>query len=270
MEGFSPRRLHWAGPAIVPANVSDEDCPMSRSASTSSQVRQAGARDGRVASVWRLAGGRAEDHARNALLDLSAPSAGIVTPAGDRLLGFDVGAGRPPVDAWVRGDDVTAIWEPGDDRGLRATGLWRSHDADAGAVSWELVASATTRLLHADATLAVTSEVAAAEVLSAVWQSGAPSSFAPGTPTDHGLVLLRRGDGTSVLLMLHPSDHQTVTVALDAGRARVSCWLFPSGVEKGVLLRSRVVAAVGPTADDLAWASRLAARFAASPAALST
>jgi hypothetical protein len=243
---------------------------MSRSPSAPSQASQVKALRGRVDSVWTLAGGRAEDRDRGVVLDLSAPATGLVTPAGDRLLGFDVGVGRPPLDAWVRGDDVTAVWEPGDDRGLRATGLWRSCGADNGVVSWELVASATTRLLHADATLAVTSEVAATELLSAAWRSGMPSSFRPGTPTDHGLVLLRRGDGSSILLMLHPTDDQTVTVAVEHGRARVGCWLFPTGVEKGVLLRSRVIAAVGPTADDIAWGARLAARFASSPPVLST
>jgi hypothetical protein len=243
---------------------------MSRSSSASSKASQAAAPRGPTDSVWTLAGGRAQDRVGGVVLDLSAPALGLVTPTGDRWLGFDVGVGRPPLDAWARGDDVTAIWEPGDDRGLRATGLWRCHGADAGVVSWELVASATTRLLHADATLAVTSDVKALEILSAAWQAGTPPPFAPGTSTHHGLVLLRRGDGRSLLLMLHPSDHQTVTVAVEQGRARVGCWLFPTGVEKGVLLRSRVVAAIGPTADDVTWGARLAARFAASPPVLST
>ena len=71
-------------------------------------------------------------------------------------------------------------------------------------------------------------------------------------------------------MMLHPSEHQTLTVVCEGGRARVECALFPAGVEKGVLLRSRVFAAVGPTADDVAWGPRLAAGFAASPPLLST
>ena len=249
---------------------------MSRSRSASSQASQSpqasqvNALRGRVDSVWTLAGGRVEDRDRGVVLDLSVPAAGLVTLAGDQLLGFDVGVGRPPLDTWVRGDDVTAVWEPGDDRGLRATGLWRLCGVDDGVVSWELVASATTCLLHADATLAVTSEVAAAELLSAAWRSGRPSFFLPATPADHGLVLLRRGDGKSILVMLHPNDDQTVTVAVEHGRARVGCWLFPTGIEKGVLLRSRVVAAIGPTAGDIAWGTRLAERFATSPPVLST
>jgi len=240
---------------------------MSRSASVS--PHSTAGRDRGVAA-WSLSGGQAHDRAAHAVLDLTAPASGLVTPAGDRLLGFDIGEGRPPIDAWVRGDDITAIWEPGDDRGLRATGLWRAHPADAGLAAWELVASATTRQLRADATLAVSSVVAAAEILSATWHPGASPVFSPRAIPHPAIVLVRRGDGRSVLMMLHPSEHQTLTVVCEGGRARVECALFPAGVEKGVLLRSRVFAAVGPTADEAAWSPRLAAGFAASPPLLST
>ena len=47
-------------------------------------------------------------------------------------------------------------------------------------------------------------------------------------------------------------------------RAVVECWIFSSAIEKGVLLRSRVLAAIGPTTGDLEWASGLATAFSAS------
>lgn len=246
---------------------------MSRSAS--SPAPDTASHD-RAGSAWILEGWRARDRTAGATLDLTIPSSGIATPSGDRLLGFVVGGNRPPIDAWVRGDDVTATWEGIDERELRATGLWRAHHEAGGLTAWELVASATTRRLRADATLVVASEVAAAEVLTAAWRRGGLLSFSAAAMSDPELALIRRGDGRSVLLLPHPADlegradHPALGVATEGGRADVRCRLFPAGVEKGVLLRSRVFGAVGPTADDTVWAARLASRFAASPPLLST
>ena len=224
----------------------------------------------RPAAAWSLEGGHAHDRRGRAVLDLTVPAAGLVTESGDRLLGFDVGEARPPIDAWVRGDDITAIWEPGDARGLRATGLWRAGHDDAGIATWELVASATTRHLRAEATLEVISTVRAAEILLAESVHGASTAFSPAAISRPASILVRRGDGMSVLHVLHPGEPPAMTVVRDGGNARVACALFPAGVEKGVLLRSRVLAAVGPTADDVAWSARLATAFAASPPLLST
>ena len=46
--------------------------------------------------------------------------------------------------------------------------------------------------------------------------------------------------------------------------------LFASAIEKGVLLRGRVLAAVGPHDLDEGWASSLLAAFVASPPPLTT
>ena len=227
-------------------------------------------------AAWKLQGNRADllagtapvDGAR---LDLARPGAGLATGRGDHLLGLDTRADRTPIDSWVRGDDVTATWDSGDERALRATALWRVRPAGDQIAAWELIASATTAKLHADSTLAVVSDMAADAILSSMWHDGRPGPFVPGAAaTGHGLVLVRRGDGTSGLVMLHPLEHQSVAVEHGGGRARIACRLFASGVEKGVLLRSRVLAAVGPAEGDLAWAGRLAAEFAASPPELAT
>ena len=227
-------------------------------------------------AAWKLHGTRADllsDAAAvdGARIDLARPGAGIATGRGDHLLGLDVPVSRAPIDAWVRGDDVTATWEVVDERGLRATALWRVRHAGADVAAWELIASATTSRLHADSALAVVSDVSAAAILSSAWHDGHHRPFAPGAaPFDHGLVLVRRGDGTSCLVMLHPLDRQEVAVEPGGGRARIACRLFAAGVEKGVLLRSRVLAAIGPAEGDLAWAGRLAAEFVASPPELAT
>lgn len=231
-------------------------------------------------AAWKLHGTRADllvdasvvDGVR---LDLARPGAGLSTGRGDRLLGLDTGADRAPTDAWVRGDDVTATWDSGDERALRATALWRVCDRGVGVAAWELIASATTAKLHADSSLAVVSDMAAETILSSAWQEGRPGPFVAGSEVaGRGLVLVRRGDGTSCLVMLHPLenlvDHRGVAVDHRGGRARIVCRLFDSGVEKGVLLRSRVLAAVGPAEGDLAWAGALATAFAASPPDLAT
>jgi hypothetical protein len=61
-----------------------------------------------------------------------------------------------------------------------------------------------------------------------------------------------------------------LTIRRDGKRSVVECWLFSTALEKGVLLRSRVLAAIGPAADATLWAADLAASFAASPPMLTT
>jgi hypothetical protein len=73
-----------------------------------------------------------------------------------------------------------------------------------------------------------------------------------------------------VLLAVHPADARTIAVTRREGRVGVACWLFSATLEKGVLLRGRVLAAVGPATGDLAWSARLTGQFAASAAPLST
>lgn len=209
-------------------------------------------------------------------VDLAVPSAGLVMPDGDTMLGLDLGRDGEACDAWIRGRDVTACWETGDDRDLRVTATWRVHrsggdlDPPPGVAVWELIASATSRRLHADATLTVTSAVAAREVLAAPLDAGGAGAFSSLGEPHQSLVVIRRGGGTSVAIVIHPADRQAAIVSTTAGRAMIRCPLFVSGVEKGVLLRSRVLAAEGPTDGDLRWAASLAERFAALPPELAT
>lgn len=226
---------------------------------------------------WSLDGTRAKARAAttDARLDLAAPLAGLVLArdAGDdRLLGVDLRtAARPPSDHWIRGGDLTAIYEPDDDRRLRATAMWRLHPAAVAA--WELVISAQTALLHADATLAVVSEVDGDD---ARWTTAASagSRWTPvgeprHLPAEAAAVLVVRST-TAVVVAAHPQDPRRISVATAGGRSRIECGIFAAAIEKGVILRSRVLAAVGPATGAERWAADLCAAFAASPPFLDT
>lgn len=189
----------------------------------------------------------------------------------DRLLAVDLGADAtaiPVVDRWRRGRDLTVVVEPDDRRLLRATITWRCGDAPVGIDAWEAVVSAQTSLLDSDATLAVVSECGAAEVHvggEAGWATTTGGRLPAGATA-----LLARRPSTSVLVAVHPADLRHVDVEIRDSVARIRCLLFASAIEKGVLLRGRVLAAVGPRSGDASWASQMLAAFAATPPPLST
>lgn len=214
---------------------------------------------------WTLSDHRAAcrlaDHA--ATIDLERPADGIAVARAaadgfDRLLGVDLRSPSRLVEHWIRGGDVAAVYETADARRLRATAMWRlpraanGPPAPRGVTVWELVLSAQTSLLESDSSLAVSSLVAATNI----------------EPFGLGGVLARRGDGTSLLIVVHPDDRRRVSWTVQEGGVSIACWLFSSAVEKGVLLRSRVRAAIGPADGDTAWAEALADAFAGSPPVL--
>jgi hypothetical protein len=221
------------------------------------------------ASAWTLAGLAAGDG--RGCLDLAAPAAGLALDGDDRVLGLDLRS--PPaaarlVDHWARGDDLVAVYEPADPRRLRATARWRSLAGERG---WELVVSAQTALVESDSALAVTCDLAGGII---AWGRGTEAGVhwepleATAVPGEATCLLVRR-DADAVLVAVHPGDARRILVASEAGRVRVTCWLFTTAIEKGVLLKSRVLAAVGSAADT-AWADALVGRLAVSPPPLST
>jgi hypothetical protein len=214
-----------------------------------------------------------------AVIDLDQPRQGIMLagqgmPSASSLLGLDLRSACRLADHWVRGDDVTAVYESSDTRHLRTTAMWRMHPSDGGTRAWELIASAQTSLLQSDSVLAVVSELEATDIQ---WGTSAADGvqWHAEPPSEADCVLFRGAAadgsvGTSVLVAAHPGDARRMTVRREGTRFIVECWLFSTALEKGVLLRSRVLAAVGSTADATRWAGDLAARFAASPPMLTT
>jgi len=227
-----------------------------------------------AASGWSLAGLVATSGDRS--LDLAAPAAGLgETRPGeaDRLLGLDLRSPRGEaglVDHWVRGDDLVAVYEPADPRRLRATAIWRPLPAPA--TGWELVVSAQTSLVESDSAVAVTASLAADELSWSRGDASGPNAWLPldGTacPPEATCLRVRRG-AEAVLVAVHPADARQIVISRAGPRVHVNCWLFSTALEKGVLLRSRVLAAVGP-ATDTAWADAILAAFAAAPPPLTT
>lgn len=226
------------------------------------------------APAWSLAG-LVATHPRGRL-DLALPAAGIEVPTAndsDHLLALDLrsprGDGRL-VDHWLRGDDLVAVYEPADPRRLKATAMWRS--LSAGPAAWELVISAQTALVESDSTLAVTSDVGTGEISWGRTNNGriawSPLAANATCPPEASCLLIRRAADT-VLVAVHPADPRRITTRRIDTRLHVACWLFTAAIEKGVLLRSRVLAATGP-AGDAAWADALALALATAPPPLST
>lgn len=232
----------------------------------------------RPAGAWSLEHHAATciAHGIRGVLDLEHPERGLaLATAADReqvdhVLGIELRSRPRLADHWLRGNDLTAVYEPADARRLRTTAMWRAH-ACGRAAAWELVVSAQTGLELSDSAVAVVHDVTAADLLVGVVQPGGIAwSPSPARVPDATSLMLLRGTGPSLLVAVHPTDRRRMLVTRSGPRTRVECWLFSSALEKGVLLRSRVLAAVGSAADDTHWAGELVAEFNAAPPVLTT
>jgi len=243
--------------------------------------------------MWRV-----EDHnARltlgelSASLDLLKPAAGLgqFAVAGNRLAAEVLQVAwpereksvEPPPENYVRGGDLVATYAETSLWPFRAqlywrTGTHRGPQGQAAAVAAiELVASIQTQLLDTQARLSARSRVAVREVFrlrdprrgefercdparsKRFQRSQAPACF-----------LLRLDDRLSYGEMVHPLDFQGSTLAFDSGPAGAGVSLnhdlFLSPLEKGVILRARVLGVFLPRRDDQ---QALAAHYAVFSAA---
>ncbi len=230
---------------------------------------------------WRLSGLQATDETAKARIDLAEPRLGLTVTDGDaatRLLGIELPEGCQPTEAWSRGGDLTAIYEPGDDRRLRVTAMWRAAGEDErfpGVRRWQLVLSAQTSLLSSLAELSVLSQWAG-DVAEGGWREGQVSWLAG----SREVACLRvcgaaaGGSASCLVIAIHPDDAGVLEHAAgEGGTALIRCRLFPRDLEKGVLLRSRVLVAVGPR-ESLegaeGWPAAVLRQFAGSEPILST
>lgn len=235
-----------------------------------------------AAAPWRLEGHHAVDprSAAPALIDLDAVGDGIRLGAAgraDAILGLDLRPQWRLADRWLRGGDVTVVYESADARHLRATAMWRLHSCGSSVRGWQVIVSTQTSLLQSDSILAVTSTCTTTPGDEWLWGDQTEGTFRWRRHPHEAAtaVLVRRGAAadpgrTSLLVAGHPDEVRGLEVRQADGRATISCWLFSPQLEKGVLLRSRVLAAVGPAAGDEDWAADAATAFAALPPMLTT
>ena len=243
-------------------------------------------------SVWSLCalkGHSVSQHHNGivATIDLEDPTRGIACqrqpmPAGtldaatacDILLGLDIRSECHLTEHWLRANDVTAVYESTDARCLRVTAMWRWRPSQAMVHAWELVVSVQTSLEQSDSSLRVSAHVDAAVVLWGRQRNGS-LVWSEELLADATAVLLRRGAplstlANSVFFCVHPEDLRQLLVRRDLDSVHVEYGLFSSAVEKGVLLRSRVLAATGPASNDTDWAATLFSAFTTAPPLLST
>jgi hypothetical protein len=228
-------------------------------------------------ALWSLSGTVAtcERAPFSASLDLAAPTRGLAIDGpdatGDHLLGLDLGPADALSDHWLRGRDITAVYEPADASRLRATAMWRRlDDPSEFGIAWEVVVSAQTSLLETEADVAVVSSAVADSVAWADAESRWLCSEAADAIPDSATRILLKRRRSSLLLAVHPADARGIVVTRAGDGVRVACRLFAAALEKGVLLRSRVLAAIGPADGDESWATRVADAFAASQPPLTT
>lgn len=241
---------------------------------------------------WSIHGSRADAIGQSGQIDLAQVAKGLVFAGGAQALGIDLPSACRPTEAWARGRDLTAIYEPSDSRQLRITAMWRAipQPADTtGVAIWELILSAQTSLLETVASVDMLAEAAGSvtfghwngdqvrwrnaedkELTRCLWIWPTPESG------PHRMASSKPDAGKpapGLLLAIHPLDAGSLNCSSGPdGRVAIRCRLFPRDVEKGVLLRSRVLAATGPVDLDwnADWVAPVLAGFSRSPLVLNT
>ncbi|MHC4398890.1 MAG: hypothetical protein ACYTG0_04340 [Planctomycetota bacterium] len=223
-----------------------------------------------------------------ARIDLSPPSGGLAgVRLGDESLGdtsllaIDAppfAASNPaPLERHVRGAKLVAAYEESDDWPVRVDLSWRAEPLPSphgSCVSVQLVVSVRTSVLETRPELCVSSSLPNADVLRMA--DGLTGRFKELTDADSSTikplpgttcVLVRPADsGWSYAEMVHPADS-----LLDRfGHRRrgdqtveLRHTLFPHPLEKGVILRARIVGAFVPRSADARRAADCYAAFAA-------
>ena len=213
--------------------------------------------------------------------------------AGARLLGLSL----PPVssesaisglEGYTRRGDLVGIYAPTDAQPFRSQAYWRLASHDLGADPWkalaaiELVASKQTDLLDSRPDLSVSSRLPCitAWLLTDV-DTGSYDEIdlhrKPVFSRTNGVacfVFRLPGNSLSYAEMVYPLDFETSELARvnNAGKSlvRTEHQLFVHRLEKGVILRARVLGLLLNRDDDLRVAAAHYAQFAASDPPLTT
>jgi len=166
------------------------------------------------------------------------------------------------VDSFARGDDMAVTYAERPQPAMQTQVYWRAHNASGAIAAVELLVSVQTGLLDSCPHLSTNSQLAATEVLP-LEEVGAP-----------GATLFRlRGGRLSYAEVAHPTSDcvsEIRSMSPSQPEAGISHRLFQDRLEKGVILRARVLGVLVDRADDQRQAARLLAEFLRTLAPLTT
>jgi hypothetical protein len=221
-------------------------------------------------------------------IDLSRPAKGLAGLGcqanslenahllGIRISSLPPGQAEAPVECYVRNSDLVAAYDPSDCRPIQVEARWRAvapSESNGPLVVIELVVSVRTHLLDGRPEVSVQSAAPAADVLRLTDQRSAeferldrrrPCVLDPGGGTGCLVFRLPHSD-LSYAEMVHPADFLEDRLQGDAESApiaKLSHRLFPSPLEKGVILLARVQGMLLPRSDDTRVAAERYAAFA--------
>ena len=233
-----------------------------------------------------------------AVLDPARPDEGLtgVCPAGVpvegmRLLAVEFpwpaapGGRQPPAECYVRGADLTAVYQESPAWPVQVDLVWRPvfpKAQDGILAGIDLLVSVRTPRLDSRPQLVVRSLLPSSAIFrltqraASRWEPVTPRSdcsltFEPATGA--GCFVFRLpGTGLSYVEIVHPADFFRDELLCRPGSpgAGLRHPLFPEPLEKGVILRARLRGLFLPAEDDLRFAGEAYAAFAASDPPLGT
>lgn len=238
--------------------------------------------------IWCLRAGRL-----SARLNPVRPGDGIVDVRIDdvavadmHVLGVELpgGVSDGEVDCYVRGGDLIATYAETTDRPLRAQTYWRASLGQSGALaSIELIASVQTSLLDACPRLATTSVAGSTSAIQLRDDLGGERALdaprrgaAPSEPLGDLPCFLLRLAGVDATYVEMTAPDESVGSSLTrvgdkpGSAMRLSHQLFAERLEKGVILRARVLGVFLDRAGDVTAAVRQYEAFLAEAPPLTT
>jgi len=237
------------------------------------------------ATPWALSNSAAQvcTSTFSGTLDLSRPSQGLRLQSAQLSTGIgqifqlSFGVAKQPevaqtAEAFIRGNDLVAIYEPTVACPFRRQIYWRVLEPAAGFAGLELIVSVQTESLDSNPAAWVHSDLQIGkaqrlkDATSAIWE---PMTLPAHWNTAPGCLGGTIGDKAGYLEMVHPLDFHVGQVVAAGSGCRTEYQLFTKHLEKGVLLRSRLRVFVGP-ADLIGQGTRLYQQFAESEPPLTT
>jgi hypothetical protein len=237
-------------------------------------------------SIWSINGTLAKLHcgALSGQVDAARPNLGLQqvifarAAIGNRLfrpLRASDGEAKnewplPLTDVYTRGHDLVASYGPTDDWPYAPIIYWQANSLaviDGVCASLSFLFSVQTHLLDTHPRLCVSSELDCSEQLHFFWTAGEPSEVVPsepnGTIEPQGTMccVLRRLDRElSYVEFASTTDFCTARSSSGSrGHAQLSWQLFSEFLEKGVIRRARIHAALLPHRNDIELAAECCA-----------